>query len=338
MPDVLERFRTFKTDHCVTGSMRHVYEFHGYPVSEDLLLGLGAGVGFIYWHMKGMPPFLGGRANVGRPGEEGLERTAGRRTGVAVELFETASAVKAEKMLADCLAHGPVMIRVDMGYLPYLKLPEGYHFGGHVIVVAGYDRAGNTLVANRDGKLHTVRPEDLAHARGSKFKPFPPRNALFTFDFSARRPPTANETRQAIGEVVKGMLHGPISNLGVRGIRKAAKCVGKWAETMSAEELRYACFNAYVFIGPIGGTGGGIFRYMYARFLKEAARITGERRLEAAAEELHAVGDQWQKVAGIFKKLPEPAAKPAGLSQVGDLLSAIADQEEAVWKRLQEML
>ena len=31
-------------------------------------------MGFIYWHMKGMPPFLGGRANTGRPGEEGLEK------------------------------------------------------------------------------------------------------------------------------------------------------------------------------------------------------------------------------------------------------------------------
>jgi hypothetical protein len=89
MTELVEGFRTFKTDHCVTGSMRHIYEFHGCPVSEDLLLGLGAGVGFIYWHMKGMPPFLGGRANTGRPGEEGLEKTAGRRTGVAVECFRT---------------------------------------------------------------------------------------------------------------------------------------------------------------------------------------------------------------------------------------------------------
>jgi hypothetical protein len=67
--------------------MRHIYEFNGYPVSEDLLLGLGAGVVFIYWHMKGMAPFLGGRANTGRPREEGMEKTAGRRTGVYVDLI-----------------------------------------------------------------------------------------------------------------------------------------------------------------------------------------------------------------------------------------------------------
>jgi hypothetical protein len=33
-------------------------------------------------------------------------------------------------------------------------------------------------------------------------------------------------------------------------------------------------FSLYVFI-EIGGTGGGCFRYMYARFLNEAAGVTG---------------------------------------------------------------
>jgi hypothetical protein len=71
-------FATYPTHHCVTGSLKHVYDCHGFPVSEDLLLGLGRGLGFVYFHIKGADPFYGGRANVGRPGEEGLEKTAGR--------------------------------------------------------------------------------------------------------------------------------------------------------------------------------------------------------------------------------------------------------------------
>ncbi|MGD8240155.1 MAG: BtrH N-terminal domain-containing protein, partial [Armatimonadota bacterium] len=107
----LPGFRSLATHHCVTGSMRHVYEFHDHPPSEDLLLGLGAGVGFIYWHMKGMPPMLGGRANFERPGEEGLEKTAGKRTGVRVESFQTTSARKAEASLLEMLDAGePVMV------------------------------------------------------------------------------------------------------------------------------------------------------------------------------------------------------------------------------------
>ena len=168
----LDGFRALKTHHCVTGSMRHIYEFHGYPISEDWLLGLGAGVGFVYWHMKGTTPFCGGRANTGRPGEEGLERAAGRRTGVRVECSETGSASKAEKPLLNMLAADePVMIRVDMGFLPYFGSSEEYHFGGHVVVVAGYDaETGHVLIADREEELHPVSLEALARARSSKFK------------------------------------------------------------------------------------------------------------------------------------------------------------------------
>jgi hypothetical protein len=171
----LKGFQALETHHCVTGSMRHIYEFHGYPVSEDVLLGLGAGVGFVYWHMKGTAPFFGGRANTGRPSEEGLEKTAGRRTGVRIESYCTGSARKAEKAVLDLLSAGePVMVQLDMGFLPYFNFPKEYHFGGHAVVLAGYDPETQMVaVADRDGELHPVSLEALARARGSQFKPFP---------------------------------------------------------------------------------------------------------------------------------------------------------------------
>ena len=96
-------FKHFTTHHCVTGSLRHIYEFYDYPISEEMLLGLGAGVGFIYWHMKGTLPFIGGRANAGRPGEEGLEAAVGRCTGVEIQAHRTESTAKAEKSLVELL-------------------------------------------------------------------------------------------------------------------------------------------------------------------------------------------------------------------------------------------
>ena len=67
------------------------------------------------------------------------------------------------------------MIHVDMGFLSYFDLPDGYHFGGHVIVVAGYDpETRQVLIADRDEELHPVSLEDLEKARGSTFKPFSP--------------------------------------------------------------------------------------------------------------------------------------------------------------------
>jgi len=43
----LPGFKHFTSHHCVTGSLRHIYEFYGYPISEEMLLGLGAGFSVI---------------------------------------------------------------------------------------------------------------------------------------------------------------------------------------------------------------------------------------------------------------------------------------------------
>jgi hypothetical protein len=335
----LDGFKSLETHHCFTGSMRHIYEFQDYPISEDLLLGLGAGVGFVYWHVKGTLPFYGGRANVGRPGEEGLAKTAGRRTGVCVESFQTRSARKTEKALLDMLALGePVMIHVDMGFLPYFNFPVEYHFGRHIVVVAGYDpETRQVLIADRDEELHPVSLEDLARARGSKFKPFSPRHTWYTFDFSGKRPPEPEEVRQAIREVVAGMLEPPITNLGVKGIRKAVKRTLKWPESMDEEQLRFACFNVFIFIDAEGGSGGGIFRYMYSRFLREAAQITDDEQMVAVADEFQRIGDRWQVVAETFKRASEADDPAAILAGIGAPLLELADLEEAAWSQLGEL-
>jgi hypothetical protein len=133
-------FRSLTTHHCETGSIRHIYEFNEFPISEEMLLGLGAGVGFIYWRAKGTLPFFGGRANFERPGKIGLETFAGQRTGVSVNSISTKSCRKAESALLDSLHSGePLMLQVDMGYLSYFNLPKDYHFGAHFVVAGGYD-------------------------------------------------------------------------------------------------------------------------------------------------------------------------------------------------------
>lgn len=339
--DPLPGFKSLATHHCVTGSMRHIYEFRGYPVSEELLLGLGVGVGFVYWHMKGALPFLGGRANVGRPGEEGLERTAGRRTGVGVESFHTSSARKAEKALLDMLAAGePVMLQCDMGFLPYFDFGgQEYHFGGHVVVACGVDQeARQVLIADREEKFHPVSMDDLEKARGSTFKPFPPGHKWWTFDFSAVHPPQPDEVRQAIREVVSGMLEPPITNLGVKGIRKAAQRVLKWPQVLDQQTLYAALFNGFIFIDATGGTGGGIFRLMYSRFLGKAAGITGDIRFTESANAFQEIADRWQAVAEVFKEASQAEDPTSTLPALSNVLLELADLEEKAWSHLLDLV
>ena len=333
-------FRSLETHHCVTGSMRHVYVHNDHDISEEMLLGLGAGVSFSYWHFKGQTPFMGGRGNVGRPSEEGLEKTAGRRTGVAVEWYTTTSARKARAALLDMLEAGqPVMIQCDMGFLPYFDFGDtDYHFGWHVVAVCGYDpESDQVLVADRDADLHPVSMEDLAQARGSKHRPFPPQNKWYTFDFRDKRQPTAAEVRQAILEQVQPMLAPPIRNVGVKGIRKAAGEIPKWPAKLDVDGLRLALFNAWIFVTPEGGSGGGLFRYMFSRFLREAAGTAKETRLEQSADTFQVIGDRWEELGAWFKETSEAKDPAARLSECAGPLQALADLEEGAWGKLAEI-
>jgi hypothetical protein len=330
-------FEHFCTHHCVTGSMRHIYVFNGAPISEEMLLGLGAGVGFIYWHITGALPFIGGRANVGRPGDEGLEATAGRRTGVKVASFRTQSAARAERALLESLQAGqPVMLILDMGFLPYFDFGgQEFHFGYHVVVACGYDPlSSQVLIADRDEMLHPVTLQDLAKARGSKYKPFPPNNAWLTFDFGNHHPPDAGETLCAIEECVRGMLAPPISNIGVKGIRKVARRIREWPDILSEKDLRETCINSAIMIDARGGTGGGLFRYMYGRFLEQAAALTGERALLEVASGMKTAGDQWEAVAQGFERAYTAVDPRPALAEVCDLFTQIAQREEALWGSL----
>jgi hypothetical protein len=315
--------------------MRHVYVYNDHPISEDMLLGIGAGVSFSYWHFKGAPPFVGGR---GMP-KPSMEEIAGQRTGVDIQARTTTSVRKARKTLLDTLDAGqPVMVQCDMGFLPYFDFGgEEYHFGGHAVVVCGYDaETDRVLIADREHELHPVSMTNLEKARGSTHKPFPPKNRWYAFDFAHKRQPSATEVRQAIAEQAEPMLNPPIRNIGVKGIRKAAQMVPRWRDTMDAGELGMALFNAYIFISAVGGTGGGCFRYMFSRFLREAARIAEEPSLEESAADFWHIGDQWEELGDWFLKASEATDPASLLGECAAPLKALADLEEAAWTRLFE--
>ncbi len=190
---IIPGFEFLETKHCVTGSILHIFHFHNCPISEAMLLGLGDGVGFIYWQPKGEIPFMGGRTNTARKDpQDCLEVLAAERCGVRAVRHLTASSKKAEKALLDHLnANEPLAIQVDMGLLPYFPFFEQYHFGYHMVAAAGYDpQSGEVTLADRDARPYAVQLAQLNAARGSTFKPFPPQNAWMEYDFSGFHQPT----------------------------------------------------------------------------------------------------------------------------------------------------
>jgi hypothetical protein len=75
----------------------------------------------------------------------------------------------------------------------------------------------------------------------------------------------------------------------------------KWTKMYDEKTARMILFHIHIFI-DIGGTGGGIFRFMYSRFLKEASEITSNPALAEISEILEASGRQLSETVA-YKQL-----------------------------------
>lgn len=95
-------------------------------------------------------------------------------------------------------------------------------------------------------------------------------------------------------------------------------------------------FNLYIFI-EVGGTGGGSFRYMYSRFLKESARLTENDKLLGPAEKLQKAGELFTKVGLLFKDPDLKEGLQGRIKTAGSLYIEIADMEEEAYKELTDI-
>jgi len=324
--------------HCQTNSLAKIFYFHQVPLSEEMILGLGAGMGFIHWQMKGMV-FIGGRGNV-----KNFYHDLGKRVSVKVEVRSTSSAEKAQQILVRQLQQKePVMLYGDMGLLPWFNLPVDYHFGGHTFVVCGYDGKKRVLASDIDqesaglkkGFYFPITLEELKEARGSLYRPFPPKNAWVDLDCSKFRPPQDRDIYSSIHQTVIAMLHPPIRNIGINGMRHSAREILKWPKKYEDRGLRMTLFSLYTFI-EIGGTGGGCFRYMYSRFLREAAAMTHCNGLEDASKMFEESGRQFSAIGNLFKDAETSTEINKKIMEASGRLNGIADIEEEAFKYLSD--
>ena len=323
--------------HCWSNSLAKIYHHYGLPLAEEMIFGLGEGINFMYWEQKGAPPFIGGRGNM-----KGFAQDIGVRTGVGVNEQSTSSARKAQAALLQQMEkEEPLMVRVDMGFLPYFDFGEDYHFGSHTIVICGYDGGDRVLISDmepqaaglKEGFYAPMTLVEIGEARGSSFKPFPPKNTYFEFDFASAHAPSVQEILAAVRSNSVAMLNPPISNFGIKGIRRAAKEISRWPDRYEENELRSNLFMFYI-MSEIGGTGGGMFRPMYGRFLEEAAPITNKDVLAQAAGPIVQSGERISQAARLFENILEGGGIGDKIGQATELLLESADLEEEAFKVL----
>ncbi len=293
---IIEDFHHFGGKHCITTSLKNLFEYHNLHLSEEMVFGLSGGIAFIYWYMKFMPaPFIGGRYGK----IEDIIETV-KRIGGDANFFQTASNQKGYQELKEQLEKGePALVFVDMPYLSYLDLPNNAHFGGHSIIVYGIDEAKNIVyISDRGKKGSSAAIEELEKARNSKFQPFSPKNKLLRIQYPQKI--DQQKLKEGIKASIKNscniMLRPPITNFGLKGMQKWADLALKWPKIFKDVGLFLCLLNVFIYI-EVGGTGGSFFRNMYAKFLEESAGILIKPELKEVARLFENSAILWSEIA-----------------------------------------
>lgn len=339
---IVENFRPQGGHHCITNSLKQIFEFNNYPLSESMLLGLGSGLGFIYLNLADTP-MIAGREKIGV-----FEKNLENRTNIKIRIKKPKNEIVAyNKLIKSIENQNPVMVYVDMPYLSYLNMQDNGHFGGHSIVVIGFDKNEKCFyVSDRDnsdwqihtpkGKVradyHKVPFDELIKARNSKYRPFPANNKWVDFDFSNAQPIDKKAIYDAINLNANNLLDSTANLLGINGIRKFAKEIKKWLK-FDSEKKKLTGITNHFMISPDGGTGGGIFRKMYGEYLHESSEIAKNQDLFISGNEFLKIGELWDNIGSELMELYN-TGNDSIIQSLPPLILEIADKEEKEFKRL----
>ncbi len=306
-------------NHCGSTALRNLLAFHGVEISEEMALGLGAGVSFYYVPLDGSSPSRFTNGRVARLEEQFVELT-----GAALRLDTFADPEAAwEAARAAVDAERPAILITDLYYLDHYGTSA--HFPGHAVVLAGYDAGVAYLSDTSFEELQTTRLENLARARHGSHPAFPLEGHMFTVPEGSELPDVREAASRAIERNARQMLEPPLGEYeGLPALRRFAAEVGEWPGQLS--DWQWCARFCYQVIER-RGTGGGNFRLMYSRFLGEADREEAALAARAAAG--------WTSLAETLLAASERDRPEPGLwSRARDQAAGVLEAEETLWSAL----
>lgn len=295
---IIERFKHEPGVHCTSTALRNIFEFHGIKLSEAMIFGLGSGMGLSFGDFGGKTETIGGRLYK-------FENNLCKLLNVKLDIYRSSNKEEGWQRLKSMLDQGiPAAINVDMAFLKYQDLPKDFHFGQHTITVCGYDSKKSTVFI-ADTQFHDIKEiplEDLHAARNYRYSRWmDPLNFIYELEFKKTIPDLKTVVPIAIQLNGKNLqkknwfvrLFGMVNGLGA--IRKFSKSLNSWSNLPESDiQERGTIVSGYI---SEYGTGGGLFRYLYSRFLKESAEICNNDELLKISNFYKKLGDHWNEVA-----------------------------------------
>jgi Butirosin biosynthesis protein H, N-terminal/Domain of unknown function (DUF4872) len=289
-----------KTVHCGSGTLLAALAHRGLTLSEPMVFGLGAGLGFALH--EGEPPQQASRFFVGRSPSFEQDLCASLGAELVNELYDKPAAAWAR--CCELVAQGkPALVYTDLFELPYIGARN--HWYGHLVAVIGHE-ADEAIVSDneRDEPVRVPISAVLRALGGPAPVPVDGISVLSLGEVNLGAP---KRTREAVLLQAMRLTEEAAPRTGVPGLRALAEELPSWKQQPDADR----CFRLAAQVIEQRGTGGGLFRRMYARFLEEAGLPELSRLCARSADAFSALAQRLS---------PETAR-------------ACADAEEALWKR-----
>lgn len=309
--------------HCGSTALANALRARGLELSEAMAFGLGAGLGFYYLASPALSPT---RIFQGRSAH--LERTACEVLGAPFREREAEDPERAWSGVREAIERGVApILSTDLAELPYWRTRTP--FGGHRVVLAGYDEArGVALLADGDrAGLEEVALDALDRARASVAPPFGVSGRPWLeVDAPPRERPPEEAIPDALRRQAREMLLDVHGAVGISALERFAAELPRWPSEAADEADRAWCFRYGYQVIERRGTGGGLFRSLYARFLAEAeARLPALARLGLSAR-MAALAEQWSRLAADLRALSVSAAAAVPPDTAARALRLAADE------------
>jgi hypothetical protein len=287
--------------HCGSTAMGDALRAKGLDLPEEQVFGLGSGAAFKLYDGDGsLTPPQATRFFVGR--SLSFEQDLCDAIGANLQSRSYLLADQAE-------LHELDLVYTDLLELPYLKVRG--HWFGHLVVIAGFEK-DQVLVWDNELEGTQKLPKQQLQKAMSGPTPAGLRGLGVTVLHleSAPKEVPENAAKKAILRNALQMTEQAALGEGVEGIEQLAREFDQWRKVPDWE--RRARLVSQVI--ETRGCGGGLFRRMYARFLKQSLPALEPLCLRAA--------DAWTAFA---QKLETPQIK------------ACAAAERALWSRALEL-
>lgn len=317
--------------HCETGVTSNMLRHNGLEISEAMAFGMGSGLffGYLPFIKINKLPLTTYRCEVG-----GIFKRVAKRSGCRIHWEKFKNKEIAMNVLDEKLKQGiPVACRTGAYWLPYFPSAFRFHFNMHNIVIFGKN-SENYLVSDPvlpDPVL--CSRQDLIRARFSKGA-LAPKGVMYYLDRVPRQIDPAGPIKKGIREVCRRMLKTPGPVIGIRGIRFLANQVEKWPNKLGKRRASHYVGQLIRMQEEIG-TGGGGFRFMYAAFLQESARVLDNKSLLELSHEMTETGNLWRKVAVVGARICKKRASESDTyTEMANLIRQCADNEFKIFKNL----